>query len=162
QRRHEWGGLPHEQREWVVIEVEVQDVEVACLSTDMLEHGQMQGVCIADAAVQPQRPRPYRLELGRRARISAREQRNVMALCHELFSQPRNDPFGASVELRWNCLGKRRDLRNAHFYCLFIWPIGPVCKSEYPLLSTKWREACSAETFWRGAALRSLHCGTTR
>jgi len=133
QRRHEWGGLPREQREWVIIKMEVQHVKVTCPPPDLLEHRQMQGIDIADTAIKPQSPRPYCLELGRRARISAREQRDIMALHHEFFSQPRNDPFGASVELWWNCLGKRRDLRNAHFTVSLSGRLAPSMQIGIPI-----------------------------
>ncbi len=63
QRRDERRRLPREQREWIVIEVKVQKIEVIRLAPHLLQHRHVQRVRIADGAVQSQRSRPARFEV---------------------------------------------------------------------------------------------------
>src|SRR6185437_2526840 len=61
QSRNEWRRLPREQRERVVVEVKVQDVEVQRASTDKFEHRSVKRKRIADRPIVPQCARPDRL-----------------------------------------------------------------------------------------------------
>ena len=56
----------------------MQDVEFVRALAHVLQHHHVQRVRVADRAVEPQRPRPDRLELRRSARIAAREQGHLV------------------------------------------------------------------------------------
>src|SRR5436190_13801563 len=81
----------------------------------------MQRIRIAHRPVEAQGSRPYRLELGPRQRISAREESELMAGLDEGLRQPRNDTLCPAVKLRRHRFGKRRDLCNAHSGTPLIW-----------------------------------------
>ena len=134
QRGDERRRLAGKQRERIVVEMEVQDIELLCLSTHALQHGHVQRVGVAHRAVETQRLRPHRLELCRRPGIPAREQRDVMAERDQLLGQPGDHPFGAAIQPGRNRLGQRRYLRNMHAKNPFRWsdqpgPQRPSCKS---------------------------------
>ena len=65
-------------------------------------------------AIEPQRLWANRDELGRRDRIAAGEQRDVVALADELLGQVGHDPLRTAVVLRRDGLVERRDLCNPH------------------------------------------------
>ena len=122
QRRHERRRLPGEQRERIIVEVEVQEVEIGGAPVDALQHHHVQRVGVAHRAVEPQRPRPRRFELRRRHRIAAGEQRHVVTERDQFLGQPGYHPLGAAIELGRDSLGQRRNLCDVHrtdlvFYC---------------------------------------------
>ena len=80
--------LPRKQRERIVVEVEVQEIEFVGALPDLLQHQHVQRVRIADRAVEPQRPRPRRFELRRCARIAAGKQRHVVTERDQFLGQP--------------------------------------------------------------------------
>ena len=53
-------------------------------------------------------------EIGRRDRIAARKQRDVVAERHQFLGQVGDDPFGAAIEPRRHAFDKRRDLCDFH------------------------------------------------
>jgi hypothetical protein len=114
QGRHERRGLPAKQRERVVVEMEMQEVEVGRLPADLLQHHHMQGTRVANGPIEPQRSGPYRPELGGRDGIAAGEQRDIVPERDQLLGQPGDYPFRSAIELGRNGLGQRGDLRDAH------------------------------------------------
>ena len=74
----------------------------------------------AHRVVETQRAGPHRLELGRRARVAAGEQRDIVTEGHELLGEPGNDALGASVQFRWDRLGQRCNLRDSHVTRLLV------------------------------------------
>ena len=56
--------LAREQREWVIVEVKVQDVELLRPSANALQHGHVQRVGVAHRAVEAQRLRPHRFRVA--------------------------------------------------------------------------------------------------
>src|SRR5215831_10702420 len=79
QRTDERCRLAGKQGKRIVIEVKVQQVEIVSPLADLLEHGDVQRIRIADRTVQTQCLRPKCLEVGRGVRIAAREQDHVMS-----------------------------------------------------------------------------------
>ena len=94
--------------------MEVQEIEFIRLASDLLQHGHVQRVRVADRTVEAQRSRPERFKLRRGARVAACEQRHVMTERDQFLDEPLHDALGPSIELRWNRLGQRSDLGNAH------------------------------------------------
>ena len=64
QRGDERRRLAREQRERIIVEMEVQEVELVGAPTHMFEHRHVQRVRIAHRSVEPQRARPERFKLG--------------------------------------------------------------------------------------------------
>src|SRR5579871_6437681 len=114
QRGEERSRLAREQRERIIVEMEMQEVESAGLAAYLLEHRDVQCVGIADRAVESQRAGPARLQLRRGSRVTACKQRDVVTERDQLFDQPVHDPFGSAIKFRWNRLGQWSDLRDAH------------------------------------------------
>src|SRR5947209_18743503 len=114
QRGDEWGRLAREQREWIVIEMKVQKIELVGAPPHVLQHVQVQRERVADRAVEAQRARREWLKLGRRARIAAGEQRDLVPERDEFLDEPVNDPFGSAVKPGRNGLRQRGNLRNVH------------------------------------------------
>ena len=116
QRGQERRRLPVEQRERIVIEMEVEEVEffVVTFLADPFQHHHVQRVGIADRSVEAQRLRPGRVEFRRGLGIAAGEQGDVVSQCDEFFGQPVHDPFGAAVQFGGNSLRQRGNLRDAH------------------------------------------------
>src|SRR5262245_49087730 len=107
---NEWGGLAGEQRERVIVEMEMENVEVLRPVANVLQHHNVQGIGISDRPVETQGFWPHRFQLGRRMRIAAGKQRDVMTECHKFFGQPRDYPLGTSVEFWRNCFSQRTNL----------------------------------------------------
>ena len=116
QRGQERGRLPGEQRERIVVEMEVQEVEflVVTFLPDALQHHHMQRVGIANRSVEPQRLRPCRVEFRGGLGIAAGEQRDVVSQCDKFLGQPVHHPFGAAIQFGGNSLRQRSNLRDAH------------------------------------------------
>ena len=81
QRGQERRRLPGEQRERIIVEMEVQEVEflVVAFLPHALQHHHVQRVGVADRAVEAQRLRPGRVEFRRGLGIAAGEQRDVVS-----------------------------------------------------------------------------------
>ena len=103
-----------EQRKLELVDMEVQNVEILGALADAIEHQHVVGNGIPDARVEPQRLRHAGHEIGRRDRIAAREQCNLMAERHQLLGQVRDDPLGAAIKPWRNAFDQRRDLRDFH------------------------------------------------
>jgi hypothetical protein len=106
--------LPREQRERVIVQVEVQDIEITGPAAHPLQHQHVQRIGVPDRSAQAQRLIPHRLEGCGRDRIAAREQCHLVTERDQFLGQPVNDAFGAAVKLRRNRFGQRRNLGNAH------------------------------------------------
>ena len=122
QRGHERRRLAREQRERIIVEMKMQDVEIARALIDALQHHHVQPIGIAHRAVEPQRPRPRRFELGRGLRIARGKQRDLVAERDQFLGQPRHDPFGSTIELGRYRLRQRGDLRDMHRIDLSVGP----------------------------------------
>src|SRR5262249_61232530 len=110
----EWCGLAGKQGKWIVIEGKGQQIEIVSPLANLLEHGHVQRIRIADRAIQTQGLRPTCLEVGRSLRIAAREQDDVMSERDQFVRQPRNNTLGASIKLGRNRLRQRSYLRDLH------------------------------------------------
>jgi len=124
ERGDEWCRLAGKKGEWIIIEMKVQQIEIVSPLANLLEHGHMQRIGIADRAIQTQGFRPTCLEVGRRFRIAAREQDDVMSERDQFVGQPRNDALGASIKLGRNGLSQRSYLRDLHATILSGNPTG--------------------------------------
>jgi len=89
---------PPRQRKVQVIDVEVQHVELTRQLADLLEHDQVRHERVDRPAVEPERPRPGRDELGLRHGVAAGNERDLVSLAGQFFGQQRNDSFGAAVQ----------------------------------------------------------------
>ena len=146
QRGHERRRLAREQRERIIVEMKMQDVEIARALIDALQHHHVQRVGIAHRAVEPQRPRPHRFELRRGLRIAAGEQRDLVAERDQFLGEPRHDPFGSTIKLRRHRLRQRGDLRNMHRIDLSR--VVPVWISPSPRdIATQRQQRTRAEIF---------------
>ena len=87
QRRQERRRLPVEQREWIVIEMKVQKIELFIIAflPHTLQHHHMQCVGIPNRTVETQRFWPRRIEFRRGAGIAAGKQGDIMSQCHEFL-----------------------------------------------------------------------------
>ncbi len=106
------------QREMELIDMEMQDVEIAGLLAHAVEHQHVVGDRIADAGVEPQRLGHAGDEVGGGDRIAAREQCDLMAEVHQLFSQVGDDPLGAAIKPWRDAFHQGRNLRDLQF-CTF-------------------------------------------
>src|SRR3979409_670467 len=81
------GWLPGEQREWKVVEMEVQKIElfIVALLPDAFQHHHVQRIRIADRSVETQSLGPSRIELRRSPGIAAGEQRHVVPQRYQLL-----------------------------------------------------------------------------
>jgi hypothetical protein len=79
----------------------VHDFERLRTPASGLQKQHMRRERIADRRVKAQRPRAYGPQFSLGQGISACEQGDIMTERDQLFSQERNDPFGAPVELWW-------------------------------------------------------------
>ena len=73
QRGDEWSRLAGKYREGIIIEMKVQQVELFRTAPHAFEHGHVQRIWIPHGAVEAQRARPTRLQLGRGLRVAAGE-----------------------------------------------------------------------------------------
>ena len=98
-----------------LVDMEVQNVEIVGALAHAIEHQHVIGNRIADAGVEPQRLGHAGHEIGRRDRIAAREQRDLMAERHQFLGQVGDDPLGAAIKPWRNAFHQRRDLRDFHY-----------------------------------------------
>jgi hypothetical protein len=73
QRRHRALRLVVEDREVELVDVEMQDVELACRSTHLVEHHHVVGNDVADGRIEPQRLRAAGHQSCRGDRLPAGE-----------------------------------------------------------------------------------------
>ncbi len=92
----------------------MEKIELGGALIDPLEHHDMQRVRIAHRAVEPQRARPYRVELRRGHRVAAGKERDLVAERDQFFRQPRHDTFGPAIKLGRDRFRQRRDLGDMH------------------------------------------------
>jgi hypothetical protein len=124
QRRYEGNLLAGKQRERIVVQMEMNEVERIRLLAYALEHQHVQRVRVPHRAVEAQRPRPWRFEPCRSAGVAAGKQCDVMSECNQFLGQPMNDPFGASLQLWRDRFGQRRNLSDVH--CAISCRFGPT------------------------------------
>ena len=117
-------GCREKQRERIVVEMEVQEVEflVVAFLPHALQHHHVQRVGIAHRSVEAQRLRPGRVEFRRGLRIAAGEQRDVVSERDQFLGQPVHHPFGAAIKLGGDSLRQRSNLRDAHRIYLYGMP----------------------------------------
>src|SRR5262249_24222736 len=114
QCRDERRRLAREQGEWIVVEMKMEKIKFTRLSPDLFQHGNVQSIGIADRTIEPQGPWPERLKLSGCVRVAARKERDVLSERDQLLDQPVHDTLGSTIEFRWDRLGQRSDLGNAH------------------------------------------------
>src|SRR6476620_8159016 len=106
--------LPSAERKMQVIDMEMNDVELASALENTLQHDEMVGHLALVTFIQTQRP-PARRHLPRiRLRISARKERHFVALSHQFLGEIRHHAFGSPVIFRRYAFIKRRHLCNSH------------------------------------------------
>ena len=99
QRRHERRVLALEQRERVIVHVEMQHVELVGAAADHFHQQHVRRDAVADCRVEAQRARPDGFESRFRLRIAGCEERHVVAELDERLGDIGNDALGAAVEL---------------------------------------------------------------
>ena len=92
-----------------VVDVEVDDVELARGLGDVVEHREMVRERIVAIRIEPQAGARARPQLRARARIRRREERHLMAQSDQLLGEVRNDALRSSVELRRHAFVERGD-----------------------------------------------------
>jgi len=90
------GEIP-EQRVLQRIDMKVDDVELVHAAVETTEHHHVVRNRVGDPRIEPKRAFATRYQLGRRRRISAREQCHVVAHPDELFGQVRDDALGSAI-----------------------------------------------------------------
>ena len=110
------GRLPGEQRERIVVEMKVQEVElfIVAFLQYALQHHHVQRVGIAHRSVKAQRLRPSRVQLCGGLGIAAGKQGDVVPQCHEFLGQPVYHPLGSAIKPGRNRLRQWSNLRDAH------------------------------------------------
>jgi hypothetical protein len=106
-----------------IIYVKVNDVELPCTLEDSIQHNQVMGYRARRVGIEAQRPFKARDQLSGGDGIAAGEQCNLMALAHQLFGEPGDDAFGASILLGRNTFRKWRNLSNPHSFLLSFVPL---------------------------------------
>jgi hypothetical protein len=110
QSGHTREPIPTRQREMQIVDVEVDDIELAATMKYLFQQADVMRELIDTGLVEAQRTRDDRDQSRRRHRIAARKERHVVTLRHELFGEIRDDPLGPAVERGRNALVQRRDL----------------------------------------------------
>src|SRR3974390_1075283 len=96
------------------VNMKVKHVELVHAAADLVQHDHVVGQGIAHCRIETQGHVAAAHELSRCLRVTAREKCDVVSLTHQLFSQERYDPFGATIESRRYALMKRGNLSNTH------------------------------------------------
>src|SRR5262249_27400553 len=133
--------LSVEQRERIIVEMEMEEVEllVVAFLTHTFQHHHMQRVGVANRAIKTQRFWPSCVKFRGCLRISARKQRDVVPECNQFFRQPMHHSLGAAIEPGWNSLRQWSYLRDAHLIFSFFTIMG----SQPPLSAPACRD-CNA------------------
>src|SRR5262249_27272670 len=158
ERSDEWCGLARKQGKWIVIEVKVQQIEIVNPLANLLEHGHVQRIRIADRAIQTQGLRPTCLEVRRSLRIAAREQYDLMSERDQFVGQPRNNTLGASIQPGRNGLGQRGYLCDLHPVILSG---SPTVLCRLPLQRLAFRAGTEPDGT-RAAIARTYQLGSAR
>ena len=85
-----------------IIDMEVKHVELGDARAHFVEHQHVIRNYIANGAVELQRLRAARHEIGSGDGITTCEQSHLMALCDEIFGQVGDHAFRSSIEARRN------------------------------------------------------------
>src|SRR5271156_6573035 len=95
-------ALAREERGWEIIQVEVQNIELACEPIDFLQEQELWRQTVPNRWVEAQsfRPDGYKLCLG--YRITACEQGHIMTHGNQFFGQEGDDAFCPSIQSRRN------------------------------------------------------------
>ena len=101
-----------------LVDVEVDDVEVAGLPAHLVEHQHVIGDGIADGGIEAQGLRAARNEPGRGDGVAAGKQRDVVALLDERLGQVGDDALRSAVEARRHAFHQGRDLCDLHVECI--------------------------------------------
>src|SRR4029078_7079119 len=96
------------------IEVEMQDVELACALADLGEHRKMGWDIPGQVRIEPESKRTARHELGAGTAIAARKQSDVVPTPDERAVEMSHDSLVPAVELWWHRFIKGGDLGDAH------------------------------------------------
>jgi hypothetical protein len=107
--------------EWIIVEVEMQEIELGRTLIDPLQHHHVQRVGIAHGTIEPQSARPTGIEPRARHRVAAGKQRDFVAERNQLLGQPRHHALSPAIQLRRHRFRQRGDLRNMHRIGPFLW-----------------------------------------
>src|SRR5579863_5654200 len=116
QRCYEWRRLTKKQREWIIVQMEMEEVELLIVAflPDAFQHHHVKRIGVTDRSVEAQCSRPRRVKLAGGARIAAGKKRDLVPECDEFLGQPVYHPLGSAIKLGWNRLRQRSYLRDAH------------------------------------------------
>src|SRR5579871_4100825 len=116
QRGYEWRRLTKKQREWIIVEMEMEEVEflIVAFLPDAFQHDHVKCIGIADRSVKAQCSRPRCVKFGAGARIAAGKKRDLVSECDKFLGQPMYHPLGSAIKPGWNRLRQRSYLRDAH------------------------------------------------
>src|SRR6516164_4192840 len=105
--------VPH-QRAVQKIDVKMQNVKLFRSAPHFFKHNYVIRQRVQKDRIETKSHIGATHQLGCRFGIATGEQRDLVALTHQLFSQVGNHPLGTAVELRWHTLVKWSDLGNFH------------------------------------------------
>src|SRR6267154_4261257 len=97
-----------------VIDMKMNDVELARALENTLEHDKMVGHLALVTFIQTQRPPARRHQPRIRLRISARKERHFVTLSYQFLREIRHHAFCSPVIFRRHAFIKRRHLCNSH------------------------------------------------
>ena len=100
-----------------LVHVEVDDIELVCLATHLVQHQHVVRDRVSHGLVESQGLGAAGNELRGGDGIAAGEQRHVVSLCDEFFSQVGSYPFGAAIETRRHTFHEGRNLGYLHVLC---------------------------------------------
>src|SRR5581483_3336319 len=98
-----------------LVDMEVKDVELASALPHLVQHQHVIGNRIADTGVKPQCLGHAGCECRRSDRVTACEQRHVVAKRYQPLGQVGDDAFGSAIESWGYAFDEGRDLRDFHF-----------------------------------------------
>lgn len=97
-----------------VVGVEVKEVELGRPAEHLLHHAHVVRQGIDAVLVRAERAGNHRHQAGRRLRVSAGEERDLVSLAHQRFHQPVHHALGASIAVGRDALVQGGDDSDAH------------------------------------------------
>src|SRR5580704_3072261 len=108
--------LPKKEREWIVVEVEVEKVELLVVTflSDTLQHHHVKCIGVSDGSIKAQCSRPCCIKFRGGPGVAACKKCHIVSECDEFLRQPVYHPLGSTIQFRRNSLRQRSYLRDAH------------------------------------------------
>src|SRR5438270_9559233 len=94
--------------------MKMDGIEVVLVPKHLLDLDNLMRQVVDRFRRKPQGLRTRSHKLGGSHRITTGKERDIVAQADKFLSQPGNDSFRATVQLRWDALKQRRDLSNSH------------------------------------------------